>query len=96
MLVNLLKTSQSGGVKETEMRAIERLRLRTQQVLAADASAPVPSPCQSVCSMDTRNGLCQGCLRTLPEIAQWSQASPEAKRQIWLNIQSRLDAGNGD
>ena len=78
------------------MRVIERLSLRTQQVLAADASAPVPSPCQSICSMDARNGVCLGCLRTLPEIAQWSQASSEVKRQIWLNIQSRLDAGNGD
>lgn len=75
------------------MRLIERLSLRTQQVLAADASALVPSPCQSICSMDARNGLCQGCLRTLPEIAQWSQASPEIKRQIWLNIQSRLTVG---
>lgn len=78
------------------MKVIERLSLRTQQVLAAEASAPVPSPCQSICSMDARNGVCLGCLRTLPEIAQWSQASSEVKRQIWLNIQSRLDAGNGD
>lgn len=74
------------------MSVIERLSLRTQQVLAAETSAPVPSPCQSVCSMDARNGVCLGCLRTLPEIAQWSQASSEVKRQIWLNIQSRLES----
>ena len=78
------------------MRVIERLNLRAQQVLVADASAPVPSPCQSICSMDARKGLCQGCLRTLSEIAQWSQASPEVKRQIWLNIQSRLESCASD
>jgi predicted Fe-S protein YdhL (DUF1289 family) len=74
------------------MGVIQRLRGRAQQVLGAHEWEVVPSPCQSICSMDARTGLCQGCLRTLSEIAQWSQASPQAKRQIWLNIQSRLEA----
>jgi predicted Fe-S protein YdhL (DUF1289 family) len=32
----------------------------------------VPSPCINVCEMDSRNGLCKGCLRTIDEIASWS------------------------
>ncbi len=57
------------------MAVTERLRARALQVLAKDESEPVPSPCQSICSMDAKDGLCLGCLRTLQEIAQWSQAS---------------------
>lgn len=74
------------------MDVVERLSARAQQVLGVDEWMPVPSPCQSICSMDEQNGLCRGCWRTLPEIAQWSQASTESRRQVWLKIQSRLDA----
>ena len=73
------------------MGVTERLRARARQVLAKDESEPVPSPCQSICSMNAKNGLCLGCLRTLQEIAQWSQANQQVKRQVWLNIQSRLE-----
>jgi predicted Fe-S protein YdhL (DUF1289 family) len=31
----------------------------------------VPSPCISVCRMDAATGLCEGCFRTLDEIAAW-------------------------
>ncbi len=71
------------------MAVTERLRARALQVLAKDESEPVPSPCQSICSMDAKDGLCLGCLRTLQEIAQWSQASQVQRRQIWQQIQSR-------
>ena len=73
------------------MGVTERLRARARQVLGKDENEPVPSPCQSICSMDAKNGLCLGCLRTLQEIAQWSQANQQVKRQVWLNIQSRLE-----
>ncbi len=36
----------------------------------------VPSPCIRVCRMNPHSGLCEGCLRTLDEIIQWSAASP--------------------
>ncbi|HEY4066718.1 MAG TPA: DUF1289 domain-containing protein, partial [Burkholderiaceae bacterium] len=36
---------------------------------------PVPSPCTSVCRMDERSGWCEGCGRTLNEIAAWSSLS---------------------
>jgi uncharacterized protein len=50
----------------------------------------VPSPCMSVCQMDEASGLCEGCLRTINEIAQWGNADDALKRTIWLNIEARL------
>ena len=50
----------------------------------------VPSPCMSVCQMDESSGLCEGCLRTISEIAQWGNADDALKRRIWLNIEARL------
>ena len=55
----------------------------------AAAGEPVPSPCVSVCRMDADSGLCQGCLRTLDEIAGWSTMDDAAKRTIWLHIGRR-------
>ena len=34
------------------------------------APAAVPSPCIAVCRMDAATGWCEGCLRTLDEIAE--------------------------
>ena len=55
----------------------------------AAAHAPVPSPCISVCRMNAASGLCEGCLRTLDEIAAWSTLGEEAKREVWLLIDQR-------
>ncbi len=44
---------------------------------------PIPSPCTSVCRMDERSGWCEGCMRTLDEIAAWSTLSEGAKRSVW-------------
>jgi uncharacterized protein len=49
----------------------------------------VPSPCVSVCLMDAKTGLCQGCLRTLDEIAAWSSAGDALKRDIWARLDAR-------
>ena len=53
------------------------------------ASAPVPSPCISVCRMHAMSGLCEGCLRTIDEIAAWSTLDEEAKRRVWRLIEKR-------
>lgn len=51
---------------------------------------PVPSPCVSVCRMDAFSGLCEGCFRTLDEIAAWSRLEDEGKRQAWALIAQRI------
>jgi predicted Fe-S protein YdhL (DUF1289 family) len=48
-----------------------------------------PSPCISHCVMSPQTGLCEGCLRTLSEIIDWSRASDDRKRAIWLAIGER-------
>jgi hypothetical protein len=52
----------------------------------------VPSPCISVCRMDAVTGVCEGCYRTLDEIAQWSRASEDEKRAIWEQLLQRAHA----
>jgi predicted Fe-S protein YdhL (DUF1289 family) len=54
-------------------------------------AGPMPSPCISVCTMNPRTGLCEGCFRTIDEIAQWSTATEDAKRSIWTAIKRRQD-----
>ncbi|MCW5635661.1 MAG: DUF1289 domain-containing protein [Rubrivivax sp.] len=51
--------------------------------------APVPSPCVNVCRMDEASGLCEGCLRTIDEIAAWGQLDDEAKRAVWVRLEQR-------
>jgi predicted Fe-S protein YdhL (DUF1289 family) len=43
---------------------------------------PVKSPCTSVCRMDERTGWCEGCLRTIDEIARWSTLDDAAKGRV--------------
>ncbi len=50
----------------------------------------VPSPCQSVCIMHPDTGLCEGCLRTIDEIAAWSRMDSSAKLLVWAQLPERL------
>ena len=59
----------------------------------AAATHDVPSPCINVCRMDPRTGLCEGCARTIEEIAQWSTASDATKRAVWIEIRRRRACG---
>jgi predicted Fe-S protein YdhL (DUF1289 family) len=51
---------------------------------------PVPSPCISVCTMNPDTGLCNGCYRTLDEIAAWSGLSDADKRVLWQILLERV------
>ena len=53
----------------------------------------VPSPCISVCRMNPQSGLCEGCLRSIEEIAQWGNAGDELKRAILKRIEQRHETG---
>ena len=56
------------------------------------ASPTVPSPCISVCKMDAGSGWCEGCLRTLEEIAAWSVLDDAEKRAVWTLLPQRRAA----
>lgn len=53
----------------------------------------MPSPCISVCVMNPQTGLCEGCLRTIEEITQWSTATEQVKRAVWIEIKRREISG---
>jgi predicted Fe-S protein YdhL (DUF1289 family) len=52
----------------------------------------VPSPCINVCRMSPETALCEGCLRSIDEIAIWGNATNDAKRAIWKLIKQRRSA----
>ncbi|MHB1666866.1 MAG: DUF1289 domain-containing protein [Thiomonas sp.] len=49
----------------------------------------VPSPCIQICTMDTTSGYCQGCWRTLDEIAAWSTLGDADKLRVWRVLRQR-------
>jgi predicted Fe-S protein YdhL (DUF1289 family) len=53
----------------------------------------VPTPCINVCKMNPHTQLCEGCLRTLDEIAAWSALSDGEKSMVLAQLPSRRTAG---
>ncbi|BDU59257.1 hypothetical protein LMORI2_22390 [Limnohabitans sp. MORI2] len=66
-----------------------RLQAQAKRVLQS-ADAP-PSPCISVCRMSDDTTYCEGCWRSLDEIAGWAQRNPDEKRAVWQQIEERLE-----
>jgi predicted Fe-S protein YdhL (DUF1289 family) len=56
------------------------------------AAGALPSPCINVCRMNGQRGLCEGCSRTLDEIAGWAAMSEADKRAVWQSIDERRAA----
>ena len=60
--------------------------------MSAGAVSPgedIASPCTNVCKMNPQTGLCEGCYRTLDEIAAWSGMSAEEKRAVLDRLPAR-------
>ena len=57
-----------------------------------DGAGPVPSPCISLCRMDAKTGLCEGCQRTIDEIVRWGSADDSYKRAVWVEIHHRRES----
>ncbi len=51
----------------------------------------VPSPCISVCRMNAKTGLCEGCWRSLDEIARWANTDEAGRRAILVRITQRKE-----
>jgi predicted Fe-S protein YdhL (DUF1289 family) len=64
------------------------------RMVAAGLGEEVPSPCISVCRMDSATQLCEGCFRTLDEIAAWGRMADEDKREVWALIAQRIEEQN--
>lgn len=54
----------------------------------------VPSPCNKICTLDPDGRLCIGCGRTRDEIATWSTAGEDRRREIVERATLRLRPGS--
>ncbi len=52
----------------------------------------VASPCVDVCRMDAASGYCEGCRRSIDEIASWSSYSAAQKRAVLVQLPARKKA----
>ena len=48
-----------------------------------------PSPCTGICRIEQTTGWCEGCKRTLDEIADWAMLQASDKRKILAQLPSR-------
>ncbi len=52
----------------------------------------IPSPCIGVCRLDADSGFCEGCLRTVEEIATWTGLAPAEKMDVLKRLKERRRA----
>ncbi|WP_332694261.1 DUF1289 domain-containing protein [Bosea sp. (in: a-proteobacteria)] len=57
---------------------------------------PASSPCIRICVIDPASKLCEGCGRTLQEIAQWSRLSEVERLAIMAVLPERLSRPRED
>jgi len=46
---------------------------------------PTPSPCRSICRLGP-DQVCDGCGRTIAEIAMWTRLAPAAQAQVLARV----------
>lgn len=49
----------------------------------------IASPCINICRMDESSGLCEGCYRSIDEIAAWGAADDQEKSLILAAVAQR-------
>lgn len=49
----------------------------------------IASPCINICVIHPEARLCTGCLRSIDEIASWSQMSQEDRRAVMAQLPKR-------
>lgn len=68
-------------------------RAATEPLISGDQA--IESPCIRICVIDPESGLCEGCGRTLGEIASWGSLSREARAAIMRDLPARLARKGG-
>lgn len=53
--------------------------------------AEADSPCIKICVVHAETRLCTGCLRSIDEIAAWSQMSPDARSAVMDALPDRAN-----
>ncbi len=54
----------------------------------------IESPCIKTCVIDATTRLCEGCGRTIDEIAAWSTYTSQHRRRIMAELPNRLKGAN--
>lgn len=49
----------------------------------------IETPCVDICAIDPETRMCEGCFRTLDEIAAWGSMPPEERRRIMAELPGR-------
>jgi hypothetical protein len=55
----------------------------------------IASPCVNICHMDAATGWCEGCGRTIDEIAGWGGADDAGRAAVAAELPARLAAMKG-
>jgi predicted Fe-S protein YdhL (DUF1289 family) len=50
----------------------------------------ISSPCSRICIVDPATGICEGCGRTLAEIARWGTMNEAERRAIMAGLDERM------
>ena len=56
---------------------------------APPARRALTSPCVSMCRIEPASGWCEGCLRTLDEIASWGSMPETRRAEVWTALAKR-------
>ena len=51
---------------------------------------PIESPCINICRIDSKTRLCEGCARTIDEIARWGTMGADERRAIMAQLSKRV------
>jgi predicted Fe-S protein YdhL (DUF1289 family) len=62
------------------------VRAALARVAAQAPGAPIPSPCNNICRIESATGLCAGCLRSIDEIAAWAGLGEDGRRTVWQRL----------
>ena len=49
----------------------------------------IDSPCNAICTIDIKTGLCKGCGRTKEEIISWIRYTEQEKKQVLVSLKNR-------
>lgn len=62
---------------------------------AAPARPAIATPCINVCQVSGRTGWCEGCFRTLKEIAGWRRMTDAERDAVMADLPNRRAAVSG-
>ena len=65
----------------------DTMATNASRTATADQKRPI-SPCIQICRIDSANQRCEGCGRTLDEIACWSRMSEADKAPVWERLEA--------